>query len=151
VTCGPGVGDVVVSKSGGGHRQNVSDENGICPQKVSELIQIPGDREKVSDERRIIRQKASELIEIPGHRQKVSYETSLCQQKASELTEIHSDEIGICREKASYLIARSIPDDFNLIKSVPGMSRSPIRKPLKTHNRKRLGKRSFGKSTKEGR
>jgi hypothetical protein len=58
-TCGLAVADIGMCKSVGGDTQNVYEENDICSEKASELIQIPGDREKVSEERRKIRQKAS--------------------------------------------------------------------------------------------
>jgi hypothetical protein len=151
VTCGLAVADVGMCKSVGGHTQNVGghtqnvyEENDICSQKASELIQIPGDREKVSDERRKIRQKASEFIEIPEHRQKVSDATSTCQQKGSD----YSDEIRICRETASQLIGSSIPEGFNLIKPVLGTARRLLQKPLQNTTGKELGNEVWEHSSK---
>jgi hypothetical protein len=64
-----------------GHRQKVSDEIGICQQKVSNLIEIS---------------LPDELNPKIGHRQKVSNEIGICQQKLSDLIEISlSDELNL--------------------------------------------------------
>jgi hypothetical protein len=122
LTCGPEAACVVVGKRGvernepkgtettsskPEHRQKVSGETGLCPQKASEVLET---RQESSDGRGLFTQTVSEWTATTslkiGHRQKASGKIRLCPQKASDVLETRqkvSDERGIGPQKVSKL------------------------------------------------